>query len=68
MRGSIADYVEEMIKELDDRAVEFIQLEEQKGKRKKKSEDSVRNFWETIKQINIYVIGVPEGEEKGTEA
>ena len=32
-------------------------------KRMKRCEDSVRNFWDNIKCINIHIVGVPEGEE-----
>ena len=49
---------------LKDRAVEFIQLEEQNEKRLKKSVDSLRDLWDTIKWINICVIWIPEGEER----
>lgn len=38
-----------------------------KEKRMKKSEDSLRDLWDTIKQINICIIGVPE-EKKEKEA
>ena len=36
------------------------------AKRKKnlKNEDSLRDLWDNIKHINIFMIGVPEGEEK----
>ena len=45
------------------------QLEDQKEKRIKKNEDSIRDLWDHIKHTNIRIIGVPEGEEreKGTE-
>ena len=31
----------------------------------KRTEDSIRNFWDNIKWTNICVIGVQEGEERG---
>ena len=35
----------------------------------KRIEDSLRDFWDNIKRTNIWIIGVPEEEEKkkGTE-
>ena len=35
----------------------------------KRTEDSLRDFWDNIKRTNIQIIGVPEEEEKnkGTE-
>lgn len=50
------DQVEERISELEDRAVEFIQSEEQKEKRMRKSEDSLRDLGDTIKWTNICII------------
>lgn len=52
-----------MISKLKDSAVEFIQLEEGK-KKSKKSEDKLRDSWDTIQKINICILGVPEGEER----
>ena len=33
----------------------------------KKSEETLRNFWENFKRSNIRIIGVPEGEEEEQE-
>jgi len=33
-------------------------------KRRKRSEDSIRDLWDKIKHTNIHIIGVPEGEER----
>ena len=33
-------------------------------KRIKRSEDSLRDFWDSIKHSNILIFGVPEGEGK----
>ena len=30
----------------------------------KGNEDSLRDIWDNIKHNNIYIIGVPEGEER----
>ena len=49
--------------------VEFTAAEQNKEKRKKRNEDSLRDLWDNIKCNNIRLIGVPEGEkrEKGPE-
>ena len=38
--------------------------EQNKEKRMKRIEDSLRDFWDNIKCTNIRIIGVPEEEEK----
>ena len=35
-----------------------------KKKKKKRTEDNLRDFWGNIKHSNIWIIGVPEEEEK----
>ena len=55
---------EEWISDLEDRTVEFTAAEQNKEKRKKRNEDSLRDLWDNIKRNNIHIIGVPEGEEK----
>ena len=44
--------------------VEFTVVEENKEKRMKRNEDSLRDLWGNIKPNNIRIIGVPEGEER----
>ena len=44
--------------------VEITSEEQNKVKRMKKNEDSVRYFWDNIKHMNIWIIGVPEKEEE----
>ena len=44
--------------------VEFTVAEENKEKRMKRNEDSLRDLWDNIKCKNILIIGVPEGEER----
>ena len=44
--------------------VEITSEEQNKVKRMKRTEDSVRDLWENIKCTNIQSIGVPEEEEK----
>ena len=53
----------ERISDLEDRMVEFTAMEQNKEKRMKRNEDSLRDLWEKIKH-NIRIIGVPEGEER----
>ena len=55
---------EERISDLEDRTVEFTAMEQNKEKRMKRNEDSLRNLWDNIKCNNIRIIGVPEGEER----
>ena len=55
---------EEQISDLEDRTVEFTAVEANKEKRMKRNEDSLRDIWDNIKQNNIRIIGVPEGEER----
>ena len=56
--------VEEQISDLEDRMVEFTATEQNKEKRMKRNEDSLRDLWDNIKHTNICFIGVPEGEER----
>ena len=60
---------EEWISDREDRMVEFTSAEENKEKRMKRNEDSLRGLWDNIKRNNIRIIGVPEREEteKGPE-
>ena len=44
--------------------VEITSEEQNKGKRMKITEDSIRDIWDNIKCTNIQIIGVPEEEEK----
>ena len=55
---------EERISDLEDRMVEFTAMEQNKEKRIKINEDSLRDFWDNIKCTNIHIIGVLEGEER----
>ena len=60
---------EERISDLEDRMVEITAAEQNKEKRKKRTEDSLRDLWDNIKHNNTHNIGVPVEEEKkkGTE-
>ena len=44
--------------------VEITAEEQNKEKRMKRNEDSLRDLWDNIKCTNIRIIGVPEDEEK----
>ena len=54
---------EEQISDLEDRRVEFTAVEQNKQKRMKRNEDSLRDLWDNIKGNNIHFIRAPEGEE-----
>ena len=58
---------EAWMSELEDRMVAITATEQNKEKRMKRIEDSLRDLWD-IKCTNIPIIGVPEEErEKGSE-
>ena len=40
------------------------QTEQQNGKRLKKNEEGLRELQDNMKQNNIHIIGIPEGEEE----
>ena len=44
--------------------VEITSEEQNKVKRMKRTEDSLRDLWDHIKSTNIWIIWVPEEEEK----
>ena len=55
---------EERISDLEDKIVEITTAEQNKERRMKRIEDSLRDLWDNIKCTNILIIGVPEEEEK----
>ena len=55
---------EEQISNLEDKMLEITAREQNKEKRMKRIEDSLRDVWDNIKHTNIRIIGVPEEEEK----
>ena len=61
--------VEEGISELEDKMVEITSEEQNKVKIMKRTEDNLRDLWDTVKCTDIWIIGVPEKEEnkKGCE-
>ena len=44
--------------------MEITSEEQNKVKRMRRTEDSLRDLWDNIKCSNIQIIGVPEKEEK----
>ena len=56
---------EERINEVADIVVDITATENNKEKRMKKTEESLRDIWDNIKCTNICIIGDPEGEERG---
>ena len=55
---------EKLISELEYKMVEITSEEQNKVKRMKRTEDSLRDFQENIKCTNIQIIGIPEKEKK----
>ena len=55
---------EEWISDLEGKIVEITTTEQNKNKRMKRIEDSLRDLWSNIKRTNIWIIGVPEEEKK----
>ena len=55
---------EEWINELEDKMVKITSEEQNKVKRMKITEDSLRDLWDNIKHINIQIIVITEEEEK----
>ena len=55
---------EEWISDLEVKMVEITTAHQNKEKRMKRLEDSLRDLWDNIKCINIWIIGGPEEEEK----
>ena len=52
------------ISDLEDKIVEITTAEQNKEKRMKRIEDSLRDNWDNIKHINIRIMEVPKEEEK----
>ena len=57
---------EDRIGEGEDRMVEINEAERKKEKRIKRNEDNLRDLWDNVKHPNIWIIGVPEEEDKKT--
>ena len=59
------DNAEEQINDVEDRIMEIIQSGQQTKNQMKKHEGNNRDLWDNIKQANLHIIGISEGEEKG---
>ena len=55
---------EELISELEDKMVKITSEKQNKVKRIKRTEESLRDLWDNIQLTNVQIIGVPEEEEK----
>ena len=55
---------EDRITEVEDKMVEINEAERKKEKRIKRNEDNLRDLWDNVKHPNIWIIGVPEEEDK----
>ena len=54
----------EKISDMEDRIMEITQTGQQTENQMKKHESNSRDLWDNIKQANLCIIGIPEGEEK----
>ena len=50
--------------ELEDRMVEINESERKKEKQIKRNEDNLRDLQDSVKRPNIWIIGVPEEDDK----
>ena len=55
---------EEQVSDLEDKIVEITTAEQNKEKRMKRTEDSLRDLWDNIKSTKIRIIGVSEKKRK----
>ena len=55
---------EERISDVEDRIMEIIQSGQQIENQMKKHKSNIRDLWDNIKQTNLCIKGIPEGEKK----
>ena len=58
------DEAEDQISNLEDQVRENTNQNRKMKREIFENEDSLRNLWDNIKYSNIYIIGVPEGEQR----
>lgn len=54
------ELAEESITKLENRSIMIVQSEEQKGKRMRKNEESLRYTWDNLRHTNICIRRIPE--------
>lgn len=54
------ELAEESITKLENRSIMIVQSEEQKGKRMRKNEESLRYKWDNLRHTNIFIRRIPE--------
>ena len=62
-RNSRLDEVENWISDLEDKVEKSLKQSREKKKEFLKNEESLRNILDNMKHNNIYIMGIPEGEE-----
>ena len=77
MKSEIKEYVQETNSDGKETRTEInglnqneeinIQLEQNEETRIQKTEERLRNLWDNLKHSNIWITGVPEGEEEEQE-
>ena len=55
---------EERIRDLEDRIMEITQSKQQRENQMQKKESNIRDLWDNIKNANLCITGIPEGEER----
>ena len=55
---------EDRISKLDDKVEKNTQIEQEKEKMLRKSEEALREMQENVKPSNIHIMGIPEGKEE----
>ena len=55
---------EERIFELEDITILSLKTEKQREQRLKETQDDIQGLWDNDKRCNIYIMGIPEGEER----
>lgn len=59
--------VEERISELEDMSAGISKRKSQEQKKLEKAEQTIQELWGHHRRRIIYITGIPEGEEKGTQ-